>query len=108
MLILSTLLVKVEICIEKIECNLRSIGNFDINMYHPLISSHFVLGAITAVFLVANIAGSLIAVVAFIAFVNGILGWFGGLIGIAELSIELIFGYIFIPLAWLMGVDYEV
>ena len=76
-------------------------------MYHPLISSPF-LGAITAVFLVANIAGSLIAVVAFIAFVNGILGWFGGLIGIAELSIELIFGYIFIPLAWLMGVDYEV
>ena len=69
---------------------------------------YFVLGAITAVFLVANIAGSLIAVVAFIAFVNGILGWFGGLVGIAELSIELIFGYIFIPLAWLMGVDYEV
>ena len=50
----------------------------------------------------------MIAVVAFIAFVNGILGWFGGLVGIAELSIELIFGYIFIPLAWLMGVDYEV
>ena len=69
---------------------------------------HFVLGAITAVFLVANIAGSLIAVVAFIAFVNGILSWFGGLVGIAELSIELIFGYVFIPLAWLMGVDYEV
>ena len=82
---------------------------YDINMYDTLIFiPYFVLGAITAVFLVANIAGSLIAVVAFIAFVNGILGWFGGLVGIAELSIELIFGYIFIPLAWLMGVDYEV
>ena len=46
--------------------------------------------------------------VAFIAFVNGILSWFGGLVGVAELSIELIFGYLFIPLAWLMGVDYEV
>ena len=78
-------------------------------MYDTLIFiPYFVLGAITAVFLVANIAGSLIAVVAFIAFVNGILSWFGGLVGIAELSIELIFGYIFIPLAWLMGVDYEV
>ena len=65
----------------------------------------------TAVFLVANIAGSLIAVVAFIAFINGILSWFGGLIGLVgdvELSIELIFGYLFIPLAWLMGVEYEV
>ena len=30
-------------------------------------------GAITAVFLVANIAASLIAVLAFIAFINGIL-----------------------------------
>jgi pyrimidine nucleoside transport protein len=67
-------------------------------------------GAMTAVFLVANIAGSLIAVVAFIAFINGILSWFGGLIGLVgdvELSIELIFGYLFIPLAWLMGVEYE-
>ena len=61
--------------------------------------------------MVANIAGSLIAVVAFIAFINGILSWFGGLIGLigdVELSIELIFGYLFIPLAWLMGVEYEV
>ena len=62
----------------------------------------------TAVFIVANIAGSLIAVVAFIAFINGLLGWFGGLVGVAELSIELIFGYLFVPLAWLMGVEYKV
>ena len=59
-------------------------------------------------FLVANIAGSLIAVIAFIAFVNGVLGWFGSLVGIQNLSIELIFGYVFIPLAWLMGVEYKV
>jgi nucleoside permease NupC len=58
--------------------------------------------------LVANIAGSLIAVVAFVAFINGLLSWFGGLVGAEELSIELIFGYVFIPLAWLMGVDYKV
>ena len=59
-------------------------------------------------FLVANIGGSLIAVIAFIAFINGLLSWFGGLVGVEELSIELIFGYVFIPLAWLMGVDYKV
>ena len=68
----------------------------------------YISGAMTAVFIVANIAGSLIAVVAFIAFINGLLGWFGGLVGVAELSIELIFGYLFVPLAWLMGVEYKV
>ena len=71
-------------------------------------TSYYISGAITAVFLVANIAGSLIAVVAFVAFINGLLSWFGGLVGAEELSIELIFGYVFVPLAWLMGVDYKV
>lgn len=61
-----------------------------------------------AVFLVGNIAGSLIAVIAFIAFINGLLSWFGALVGLEELSIELIFGYLFIPLAWLMGVESKV
>ena len=77
-------------------------------LYHNTGTPCFIIGAMTAVFLVANIAGSLIAVVAFVAFINGLLSWFGGLVGAEELSIELIFGYVFIPLAWLMGVDYKV
>ena len=64
-------------------------------------------GAITAVFLVANIIGSLIAVLAFVAFINGILGFAGGLFDFGELTLEYIFGKIFIPLSWLMGVDNE-
>jgi len=62
-------------------------------------------GAITGVFMVANIIGSLIAVLAFVAFVNGVLGFAGNLFEVEGLSLELIFGYVFYPLAWLLGVD---
>ena len=56
-------------------------------------------------FLVANIGGTLIAVLAFIAFINGMLSWFGGLVGYSNISFELILGKVFIPFAWLMGVE---
>ena len=36
--------------------------------------------------------------------INGLLGWFGGHFG-WELSLERIFGYVFWPFAWLMGVE---
>ncbi|TRY80041.1 hypothetical protein TCAL_07561 [Tigriopus californicus] len=64
-------------------------------------------GASMAVFLVANIAGTLIAVLAFVAFLNGVLSWCGMLIGFTAehpLTFELILGKCFIPLSWLMGV----
>ena len=38
-------------------------------------------GAVTAVFLVANIAAALIATLAFIGFINGLLSWLCALIG---------------------------
>jgi len=61
-------------------------------------------GASQSVFLVGNIAGSLIAFLAFVAFLNGLLGWFGGLVGIPYLSFEFLLGWIFYPLAFIMGV----
>ena len=45
---------------------------------------------------------------AFIAFINGILGWFCGLVGYPGITIQYLLGLVFIPLAWLMGVEYEV
>ena len=55
--------------------------------------------------------------IAFIALINAILGFFGNQTGINgfiasntiynELSLEMIFGYIFSPIVWLMGVPYE-
>ena len=61
-------------------------------------------GASQSVFLVGNIAGSLIAFLAFVAFLNGLLGWFGGLVGLPYLSFEFLLGWIFYPLAFIMGV----
>ena len=49
-------------------------------------------GALTAVFLVANIIGSLIAVLAFVAMVNGPLEYAGNLFDFHGLSLDYIFG----------------
>ena len=62
-------------------------------------------GAVSAVFLVANIGGTLIAVLAFIGFINGLLGWLCLLVGYENVTIQFILGKIFMPIAWLMGVD---
>ena len=62
-------------------------------------------GAVSAVFLVANIGGTLIAVLAFIGFLNGCLGWFCLLVGYPDVTIQYVLGKIFMPIAWLMGVD---
>ena len=38
--------------------------------------------------------------------VNGLLGALGGLIGYPELTLELILGWVFQPLAWVLGVPW--
>lgn len=62
-------------------------------------------GAGSAVALVTNIAANLIAIISFIAFINGVLQWFGSLVGAHYLTFEFILGKIFIPVSWLMGVE---
>ena len=63
-------------------------------------------GAASGMKLAALIGAMLIAFISLIAMGNGILGWFGGLVGFPELTIELILGYIFSPLAFLIGVPW--
>lgn len=60
-------------------------------------------GASGGIPLVLNIVANLIGFVSLIAFLNGLLSWFGMLIGWDFLSFEWIFGKIFIPLSWVMG-----
>lgn len=43
----------------------------------------------------------------FIAFLNGVLGWLGELVGVKDASLENIFGTIFRPLAFVMGVPWD-
>jgi CNT family concentrative nucleoside transporter len=48
----------------------------------------------------------LIAFIALIATINGLLSWLGGFFGYGSLSLQLILGWIFSPLAWLIGVPW--
>ncbi|XP_070538776.1 solute carrier family 28 member 3-like [Ptychodera flava] len=64
-------------------------------------------GACQAVIVVAYIAANLIAFVSLIALLNAILGWIGWMVGIPNLSFELICSYIFMPIAFLIGVEWD-
>ncbi|WP_207746497.1 NupC/NupG family nucleoside CNT transporter [Clostridium sp. 1001271B_151109_B4] len=61
-------------------------------------------GAIDGLGLVLNIAAILLAFVALIALINGVIGIIGGWFGISNLSLQSILGYIFSPVAVIIGV----
>jgi concentrative nucleoside transporter, CNT family len=63
-------------------------------------------GASDGLKLAANVAAMLIAFLGLLAFFNALLGWFGGLISLPQLSLEWIFAYLMAPVAWLMGVPW--
>lgn len=64
-------------------------------------------GASTGMQLALNVGAMLIAFVALIALINGLLGTIGGWIHYPQLSLGLIFGYVFRPLAWIIGVPWH-
>ncbi|MCT4777815.1 MULTISPECIES: NupC/NupG family nucleoside CNT transporter [Exiguobacterium] len=63
-------------------------------------------GASDGLFLALNVGAMLLAFVSLIALVNLILGGIGGLFGFDSLSLELILGYVFAPLAFVIGVPW--
>jgi concentrative nucleoside transporter, CNT family len=63
-------------------------------------------GALEGLRLVLNIAAVIIAFLALLAMFNALLGWLGGLVGIENLSLELLLSYLLAPVAWLMGVPW--
>lgn len=64
-------------------------------------------GASTGLQLVLNVGAMLIAFIALIALLNGVLGGIGGWFGFEQLSIELILGYVFAPLAFAIGIPWD-
>ncbi|MFH0881647.1 MAG: NupC/NupG family nucleoside CNT transporter [bacterium] len=64
-------------------------------------------GASDGLKLAVNVAAMLIAFIALVAMLNAILGWAGGLFGLHDLSLKVIFGWVFSPLAFLMGVPFK-
>jgi CNT family concentrative nucleoside transporter len=68
-------------------------------------------GALEGLKLTLNVAAMLIAFLGLVALVDATLGlvsgWIGGLFGYAwHLSLSTIFGYVFAPFAWLLGIPY--
>ena len=61
-------------------------------------------GASNGLMLAANIGAMLLAFTALIAMVNGMLGGIGDLFGFANHSLDIILGYLFAPIAWILGV----
>jgi CNT family concentrative nucleoside transporter len=64
-------------------------------------------GAGEGLHLALNIGAMLVAFLALIAMVNGIMGWLHGLLPVLPESLEKLFGIIFAPVAWLMGVSWK-
>jgi CNT family concentrative nucleoside transporter len=66
-------------------------------------------GAHDGLFLALNVGGMLIAFLALIAMLNGILGWVHTLPFMTWLpgSLQAIFGVVFAPVAWIMGVTWK-
>lgn len=61
-------------------------------------------GASDGLQLALNIGAMLLAFISIIALINGIIGWIGSLFGNPNLSMESILGYVFYPLAVVIGV----
>lgn len=64
-------------------------------------------GASSSISLVANIAVNLIAFLALLSFMNSALSWLGNMFDYPQLSFEVICSYIFMPFAFMMGVDWQ-
>jgi len=64
-------------------------------------------GAASGMQLALNVGAMLLAFVALIALLNGILSGIGGWFDYSQLSMQLILGWIFSPLAWVIGVPWS-
>jgi CNT family concentrative nucleoside transporter len=64
-------------------------------------------GASEGLKLAVNVAAMLLAFIALIAMLNGLLGWVGGFVGMPNVTFEMITGYLFAPVAWLLGCPWE-
>jgi CNT family concentrative nucleoside transporter len=64
-------------------------------------------GASSGLHLALNVGAMLIAFVGLIAMINGIIGGVSGWFGLEGITLELILGYIFMPLAFLIGVPWN-
>jgi CNT family concentrative nucleoside transporter len=65
------------------------------------------MGAQTGVKLAVAVGAMVLAFVALVALANGLLGGIGGWFGMPDLSFQMIIGYIFAPIMFLLGVPWN-
>ena len=65
------------------------------------------IGASDGLKLAANVGAMLIAFVALIALLNMMVGGIGGIFGYGEITIQQILGYLFSPVAFVLGIPWE-
>ncbi|WP_299490593.1 NupC/NupG family nucleoside CNT transporter [uncultured Shewanella sp.] len=63
-------------------------------------------GAMSGLRIAVAVGATLLAFVGVIALLNGLLGYVGDLFGL-QLSFQLILGYLFAPVAWLLGIPWH-
>ena len=63
-------------------------------------------GAMSGLRIAVAVGATLLAFISVIAMLNGLLGIVGGWFGV-NLSFELLLGYVFAPVAWLIGVPWS-
>jgi CNT family concentrative nucleoside transporter len=64
-------------------------------------------GTAEGLHLAMNVGAMLISFVAMIFLLNGILGSIGGMFGHPDFSMQMIFGWVFAPVAWSLGVPWK-
>ncbi|MCB1693253.1 MAG: NupC/NupG family nucleoside CNT transporter [Pseudomonadales bacterium] len=64
-------------------------------------------GALTGMQIAFAVGAMLLAFIAFIAMLNGIIGGVASLFGFEDITFQLILGYVFQPLAWVLGVPWN-
>ena len=57
--------------------------------------------------LAMNVIAMLISFVALIALLNAVLGAMGGWVGYPDFSLQKVFGWVFAPIAWSLGVSWK-
>lgn len=54
-----------------------------------------------------NVGLMIISFIGLMALLNGVFGWVGGWFGLENFSLELIFGYLFAPIAFIIGIPWD-
>ncbi|EED32738.1 nucleoside transporter [gamma proteobacterium NOR5-3] len=101
-LLMAKLLVPEQQSVSKVEDSLDLTIEKSVNVFDAAAT-----GAANGLSLAVNIGAMLLAFVGLIALLNGVLGGLGALVGWETLSLELLLGNLFRPMAYLLGVPWE-